>query len=111
MHERRLAKEVGAELNFGSVQLTYSNNALFNVSELLAEGKSLPYFRDVTLIPDCLLPKGRKNLLTPEGAREDRERKKELDGIKETLSEMREQRALGNQTMATKKARHVNSLI
>ena len=35
VHERRLAKEVCAELTLGRVELTYSNNSLASLSELL----------------------------------------------------------------------------
>lgn len=57
-HESRLARQVDGELNFGKVEVTYSNNALSTISELLIGFKSQASFRDFTLIPDCMLPKG-----------------------------------------------------
>ena len=58
VHDRRLVKEVQSAVNFGKLELTYSNNSLAVIAEILIGCKSLPAFRDVTLIPDCLLPKG-----------------------------------------------------
>ena len=58
IHEHRLAKEVQSAIDFGKVELTYSNNSLSTIGEILIGFKRLPNFRDVNLIPDCLLPKG-----------------------------------------------------
>ena len=57
MHEKRLAKEILLDVKFGRVELTYSNNALASISDFLIGLKSLHHFRDMTLIPDCLIPK------------------------------------------------------
>ena len=46
IHESRLAKEVGAELSFGRVELTYSNNALASLGDMLITAKEFPSFRD-----------------------------------------------------------------
>ena len=46
LHERRLAKEVNAELSFGKIELTYSNNALASLSDMLITAKEFPSFRD-----------------------------------------------------------------
>lgn len=35
IHERRIAKEVNADLDFGKLQITYSNKALASVTEFL----------------------------------------------------------------------------
>ena len=39
-HENRLARKVDGEVNFGRVEITYSNNALTAISELLIGFKS-----------------------------------------------------------------------
>ena len=78
VHDRRLAKEVHSHLTFGKLLVTYSNNALSTISDTLIGFKSLPSFRDVTLIPDCLLPKSaQESLLTPDSAKLIRESKQE----------------------------------
>jgi len=64
VHERRWTKEVKVDLKFGRVEVTYSHNTLQSICELLIGLKSLPSFRDLATIPDCLLPKG-DTILTP----------------------------------------------
>ena len=57
VHERRMAREVCAELGFGRVEVTYSNNSLASLSDLLIQAKQLPSFRDYSVIPSFLKPK------------------------------------------------------
>ena len=67
VHESRLTKEVSGSLNFGKVELTYSNNSLASISELLITCKQLPAFRDLNLVPSCMIPT-REYQMTPEEA-------------------------------------------
>lgn len=46
----RLAKKVQGDAKFGSVQVTYSNNALKKVSDTLIRCKEFPSFRDVNFM-------------------------------------------------------------
>jgi len=57
IHENKLTRGVEGELKFGKVEVTYSNNALTTINEVLIGFKSLPSFRDYNLVPDCLIPK------------------------------------------------------
>ena len=57
IHERRLAREVSAELTLGKLEVTYSNNALTSLSDMLITAKEFPSFRDFNIIPSCLQPK------------------------------------------------------
>ena len=56
-HERKLAKEVSGELGLGRVEITYSNNSLASLSDLLIQAKELPSFRDYSIIPTFLKPR------------------------------------------------------
>jgi len=38
------------------VELTYSNNALASLSDVLIGLKELPSFRDLNLVPACMRP-------------------------------------------------------
>ena len=49
-HECRLAKQVQGDVRLGSVQVTYSNNALTTVSDVLIRCKEFPSFRDVNFV-------------------------------------------------------------
>ena len=52
-----MAREVCAELGFGRVEGTYSNNSLTSLSDLLIQAKELPSFRDYSVIPAFLKPR------------------------------------------------------
>ena len=56
LHEKRLSKEIFGEVSFGRVELTYSNNALASISDVLIRLKDLPSFRDLNLVPTFILP-------------------------------------------------------
>ena len=77
IHERRIAKEVSAELDFGRLQVTYSNKALASVTEFVVGIKDQPSFRDLDLIPDCLLPKGTAQISTQDQSSEQRKQDKD----------------------------------
>lgn len=49
-HECMLAKKVEGDVRFGSIQLTYSNNALKKVFDLYSQFKALPSFRDLNFL-------------------------------------------------------------
>ena len=49
-HQCRLAKKVQGDVRFGSVQATYSNNALKKVTDILIRCKEFPSFRDVNFL-------------------------------------------------------------
>lgn len=57
VHESKLTRQVEADINFGKAELTYSNNSLSTISDVLIAFKSVPAFRDLTLIPSCMIPK------------------------------------------------------
>ena len=57
MHESKLTRQVSGVLNFGRLEVTYSNNALESLTQLLISAKQLPSFRDLNLIPNFMLPK------------------------------------------------------
>jgi len=71
----------------GRVELTYSSNALAALGDFFVGLKSLPSFRDVTLIPDCFLPKSPLGLITPETARAERNAQKNRTQILEALTD------------------------
>ena len=55
-----MAREVSGELLFGRVEVSYSHNALVSLSQFLLGIKGLPMFRDLNIVPACMLPKKKK---------------------------------------------------
>ena len=49
-HQCLLAKRVDGDLRFGSLQMTYSNNALRKVFDIFVKFKELPSFRDLSFV-------------------------------------------------------------
>ena len=49
-HQCLLAKRVEGDLRFGSLQMTYSNNALRKVFDIFVKFKELPSFRDLSFV-------------------------------------------------------------
>ena len=103
IHEKRLAKEVSAELDLGRIEITYSNNAVASLSETLIDLKQLPSFRDLNLMPSCLFPNNTENLLSAE----DKESKKTYARATEALQDFND--STNNETR--KKAKTVNNLV
>ena len=76
-------------LDFGRLELTYSNNALASISELLVACKSLQSFRDYNMIPRCLLPKDKfKDLISPEKVQKEKKWEKNRKMMSEALVEL-----------------------
>ena len=91
VHESKLTRQVEAEFNFGKAELTYSNNSLATISDVLIAFKSMPAFRDLTIIPSCMIPRTEQSKqyqsMSPDLVREEREQLKERQKMLGTLSD------------------------
>ena len=88
--------------------MTYSNNALKSVSELLINFKSLEYFRDYLVIPNFLLPVRRGELITPELAEQARESEARRTRVTQAVQDYKD---LGKNHYMRKKAHAANEEI
>ena len=110
MHERGFAKELSGELAFGRVEVSYSHNALISLSEFLVGIKDLPMFRDLNLVPACMLPKQKKQI-TPETVAEAKEKELTRSRVKATLTSLVETRNKASLSKDHKKLKQVGSMI
>ena len=110
MHERGFAKELSGELAFGRVEVSYSHNALISLSEFLVGIKDLPMFRDLNLVPACMLPKQKKQI-TPETVAEAKEKELTKSRVKATLTSLVETRNKASLSKDHKKLKQVGSMI
>ena len=112
IHEKKLAQDVTLALDFGRLELTYSNNALTSLSDTLVAFKNLQSFRDLNLIPGCLLPKNSfKNLITPEKAQLERKWEKDCAKVSEALADLRDTSVNSSHSQTKRKAKQIGSLV